>query len=203
MTGWRLEGTVLIACSCDWGCPCNVNARPTKGHCEGGWTWVIDSGHHGDVRFDGRAFSIFAKWPGAIHEGNGRAISFIDERTNEAQREMLGRLVRGELGGPWEIFINTYAIEGPEPASYRIDLADHATTLRVGDAVQLEIQPITNPVTGAEIHPELLLPEGLVLNRAALAASKVFRVDDGVSFDHSGQYSAFGRFEYEGTSKGP
>jgi hypothetical protein len=42
----------------------------------------------------------------------------------------------------------------------------------------------------------IVLPEGLVLKRAALAASKVFRVGDGLDFDHSGQYAAFGRFAY-------
>ena len=28
----------------DFGCPCNFNARPTTGKCEGGWTWIIDEG---------------------------------------------------------------------------------------------------------------------------------------------------------------
>lgn len=197
MDGWRFEGTVLIACNCDWGCPCNVNARPTKGHCEGGWTWMIDRGHHGDVRLDGLALSVYAQWPGAIHEGNGRAFALIDERADEAQGAVLTRLVRGELGGPWGIFINTYTLEGPEASRYQIELAEYATSLRVGDSVHLEIQPIRNPVTGAEAHPELLLPEGLVLKRAGLATSKTFRVADGVSYDYSGQYAAFGRFEYE------
>ena len=27
---WTLTGTVLIACNCDWGCPCNFNALPTQ-----------------------------------------------------------------------------------------------------------------------------------------------------------------------------
>jgi hypothetical protein len=36
-TKWKLKGTVLIACNCDYGCPCNFNALPTHGHCEGGW----------------------------------------------------------------------------------------------------------------------------------------------------------------------
>src|SRR5262245_31089803 len=38
---WELTGTVLVACNCDWGCPCNFNARPTAGKCEGGWTWHV------------------------------------------------------------------------------------------------------------------------------------------------------------------
>jgi len=32
---WKLKGKVLVACNCDWGCPCNFNARPTTGKCEG------------------------------------------------------------------------------------------------------------------------------------------------------------------------
>ena len=46
---WHLTGQVLVACNCDWGCPCNFNARPTKGKCEGGWTWHVVTGAYGDV----------------------------------------------------------------------------------------------------------------------------------------------------------
>ena len=44
---WTLKGTLMIACNCDYGCPCNVNGRPTTGKCEGGWTWHIESGSYG------------------------------------------------------------------------------------------------------------------------------------------------------------
>lgn len=196
---WHVSGTVLIACSCDWGCPCNVNARPTKGYCEGGWTWIIDEGREGDVALDGLAVSVYCKWPGAIHEGNGRAIAFMDERADDGQREVLGRLIRGDIGGPWQIFINTYTLADLQPARYEINLADYETTLRIGDVVHLEIEPMRNPVSGAESHAELFLPEALVVHRSTLAASKVFTVQDGISFDYSGQYTAFGRFEYEGS----
>jgi hypothetical protein len=42
----------------------------------------------------------------------------------------------------------------------------------------------------------VLLPEGLVVKRGGLAASAVFRVKDELALDHSGQYAAFGRFQY-------
>jgi len=71
---WTLKGTLMIACNCDYGCPCNVNGRPTAGKCEGGWTWHIESGSYGTTALDGLNFSIFADWPGAIHEGGGQAI---------------------------------------------------------------------------------------------------------------------------------
>jgi hypothetical protein len=42
----------------------------------------------------------------------------------------------------------------------------------------------------------MLLPEGLVVKRGSLAASTVFRVKGDVAYDHSGQYAAYGRFDY-------
>ena len=201
MADWTLSGTVLISCNCDWGCPCNFNARPTKGFCQGGWAWDIDKGRVDGVAVDGLAVSLYARWPAAIHEGGGEAVAFIDDRADDAQRRALERLVRGELGGPWGIFRGTYRLAGPVSARHRFEHADHRTRLEIGDVVQLELKPITNPVTGAEVHPEMLLPEGLVVKRAALAASQRFEVQqDPVAYDHSGQYTAFGRFEYAGAA---
>ena len=41
-TRWQLQGTVGVACNCDYGCPCNFNALPSKGKCEGQWTWHVE-----------------------------------------------------------------------------------------------------------------------------------------------------------------
>ncbi len=196
MSDWHLKGTIVIACNCDFGCPCNFNAPPTRGKCEGGWVWAIEDGQVRGVRVDGLAIAVYADWPGAIHEGGGRAVSYLDDRADADQRDGLTRLVRGELGGPWGIFINTYELIGPEPARFEIQFADYDSRLRIGEVVELELQKIRNPVTQAEVHPEMILPEGLVLKRGRLAASKVFRVRDGVRYDHSGQYAALGPFAY-------
>jgi hypothetical protein len=193
---WRLNGNVLIACNCDWGCPCNFNARPSRGHCEGGWIWLIEHGHVGDVRLDGLGLAVFSDWPAAIHEGGGRAAAYLDDRADEAQRSALTRVLQGELGGPWGIFRKTYELAGPSVARFDVHVAAHASRATIGNAVELELQAIRNPVTQAETHPEIVLPEGLVVKRGNAAASKVFRVHDGVEYDHSGQYAAFGPFEY-------
>src|SRR5439155_1301671 len=85
------DGTLMIACNCDYGCPCNVNGLPTTGDCEGGWTWHIEKGRYGGTALDGLNFSVFADWPGAIHEGGGRAVAYVDERADEAQEQALTR----------------------------------------------------------------------------------------------------------------
>jgi hypothetical protein len=118
MSQWKLSGRVLISCNCDWGCPCNFQAPPSRGKCEGGWVWAIEQGHVGDVRVDGLRIALYSDWPGAIHEGGGRAVCYMDERADDAQRDALTRLLRGQLGGPWGIFSNTYQLEVPSrPAS--------------------------------------------------------------------------------------
>lgn len=196
MAAWGVNGNVLIACNCDYGCPCNFNARPSKGFCEGGWIWLIEKGHLDDVRLDGLGIALYAKWPGAIHEGGGRAACYMDDRATADQRAALRRVLRGEVGGPWGIFIKTYELAEPVAAPFDVHLADYGSRVKIGSAVELELQTIRNPVTQAEVHPEVVLPEGLVVKRGSMAASKVFRVRDGLQVDHSGQYAAFGRFEY-------
>src|SRR5437762_54448 len=195
-TTWRLEGTLLIACNCDYGCPCNFNAPPSHGKCEGGWIWHVEEGRFGNVSLDGLAMSVFCDWPGAIHEGGGKAICLYDERADEAQAEAIEALARGRHGGPWGIFINTYEFEDVRPSSFELHLDDLASKVKIGDAVELELMTIKNPVTGAEVHPRALLPEGLVCKEMSLGASARYSVDDRISYDHGGQYAAIAPFDY-------
>ena len=196
MASWQLNGSVLIACNCDFGCPCNFNARPSRGHCEGGWIWVVREGHLEDVRLDGLGVALFADWPGAIHEGGGRAACYLDDRADERQRSALARVLRGEVGGPWGLFAKTYELTGPDAAHFDVKVAAHESRATIGDLIELELEAIRNPVTQALVHPEVLLPEGLVVKRGSMAASKIFRVRGEVHYDHSGQYAAFGSFDY-------
>ena len=119
--GWRLNGTVLVACNCDWGCPCNFNARPTTGKCEGGWTWHVEGGAYGEIGLQGLNFSVYVNWPGAIHEGNGEGLILIDERADARQRAAIEELVGGKVGGPWGVLGWTWpTVHGPYPASYDV-----------------------------------------------------------------------------------
>jgi hypothetical protein len=196
---WTLKGTVVIACNCDYGCPCNFNARPTHGKCEGGWTWHVTEGSFGRVRLDGLTFSLFVNWPGAIHEGGGEALVLIDERADEEQRQAISTLVSGEVGGPWGTLAWTWpTVHGPKLVAYEIELNGVASRIRAGDALEVESRNITNPVNGAQVHPAIVLPEGIIVKTAELGCSSVFRVGADLPMDHSGQYTAVGPFEYAG-----
>jgi hypothetical protein len=196
---WRLRGQVLVACNCDWGCPCNFNALPTTGKCEGGWTWHIEQGSFDDVALDGLNLSVYVTWPGAIHEGNGEALLLIDERADGAQRAAIETLIGGTVGGPWGILGGTWpTVHGPYAVAYAAEFDGVRTRVRCGDHVEIECGPIRNPVTGAEATPGVVLPQGIIFKRGDLGATTRFRVSGGIEYDHSGQYMAVGPFEYAG-----
>jgi hypothetical protein len=196
---WKLKGQVVIACNCDYGCPCNFNARPTQGKCEGGWTWHVEEGAFDGADLAGLNFSVYVNWPGAIHEGDGEGVILIDERANDEQRAAIETLVSGSVGGPWGVLGWTWpTIHGPHAVPYELQLDGLATKLRAGDVVEIEVDKIRNPVTRDEVTPGVVLPQGLIFKEGDLGTSSTFRVHDGISYDHSGQYTAVGPFEYSG-----
>ncbi len=106
--------------------------------------------------------------------------------------------MRGEAGGPWAIFITTYDLDGPHSAPYDVEVAGERSSYRIGANAELQVEPIRNPVTGNDVHPRLLLPEGLLTPDLGLYRSQKFRVDGGISYDHSGRYAAVGAFANTG-----
>src|SRR5207244_4238152 len=83
----RLEGEWLKNCNCAFGCPCDFNARPTEGYCEGLVGMRITKGHFENTKLDGVVFAAVVHFPGALHEGNGQLQPIIDERATPEQRE--------------------------------------------------------------------------------------------------------------------
>jgi hypothetical protein len=196
---WHMRGHVILACNCDYGCPCNFNGLPTTGKCEGNWNWHIEQGSFGDVPLSGLSIGVAVNWPGAIHEGNGEALIVLDERADERQRNALKALVSGQAGPPWKIIGATIAkVHGPEYARFEVSVNGYASSVKAGRYITLQMQPVRNPVTKVEVHPRAVLPEGFVFKEGELGASSTFRIAGPVSFDHSGRYAAVAPFDYQG-----
>jgi hypothetical protein len=109
MTYWEFSGRELVNCNCEYGCNCQFNALPDKGHCQAVAGIQIDEGHHGDTRLDGLRIAAIFKWPGAVHEGNGEAIAFVDKRADEKQRDALLRIMTGQDTDPMATMFAVYA----------------------------------------------------------------------------------------------
>ncbi len=75
---WTLKMEILMACNCDWGCPCGFEAPPTHGTCEAALAYRIIEGNYGGEALDGLAWVLGAFWPGPLHERNGRGVVYLD-----------------------------------------------------------------------------------------------------------------------------
>ena len=79
-TSWRIRGDALEACSCDYGCPCQFGADPSKGFCEGVVGLHIQDGNYGNTRLSGLNLVLILRSPGACPInppscGVGKAVS--------------------------------------------------------------------------------------------------------------------------------
>ena len=70
------------------------------------------------------------------------------------------------------------------------------SSYKIGDRAELQMTSIKNPVSGAEVQASVGLPTGLVFTEGWCAASTVFRVNGGVSYDHSGKQAEYAPFSY-------
>jgi hypothetical protein len=199
---WTMNGILLGACNCDWGCPCSFNAPPTHGKCEGAYLWHIEEGEIGGLSLNGLNLAYVAHSPGPLHECKAISQRIFDEKARPEQREALVQLTSGKLGGPWRIFAAVTAkwLE-PLTASFDVNVADLNSHARVGDYLEMTLAPILNPVTQEVEQIYLDKPTGFTSTRAAIGRSLTFRVNAGLQYEHDGQYAEFSHFQYSGEAE--
>ena len=196
---WTVKGTLIGACNCDWGCPCNFDAPPTYGWCQGTYVWHIQEGWLGDTVLDGLYMSLATESPGALHEGHLTTQFIIDARADDGQRRALLRLLSGEVGGPFEIFAAiTETLLDPLFGPFEGSMNGLDSHINVPNILELSLTPIKNPVTGLVEVVQLLKPTGFTSTKTDLGASSVYRLTAGMRHEHSGKYGEFAPFEYSG-----
>lgn len=194
---WSIKGPELSACNCDWGCPCQFNALPSRGNCRAVVALRIDEGHFGDVKLDGlKAVGVFA-WPGAIHEGHGEGLAIIDERADAKQRDALLKILSGQETEPFATIFNVVAAMTEKfhepvfkPIEFEVDQEKRIGRFKVDGIVETKAEPIRNPVTGAEHRAKVVLPHGFEYLEAEYASSTV-STSDPIKNNWSGRHAHF------------
>lgn len=181
MTRWSFEADFIQACSCDYGCPCEFSAPPTKGFCEGVGAWRIIKGSFGEVNLESLGLGFAARWPKAIHEGNGTAAIFVDERATPAQREALLHIASGKAGGlPFEILVTTISkFLEPEFVPFQFQLNGRNSSVKVGKALDVALEPIKNPVTGQPESVRIEHSTGFIFQQAECVSAARMNTDIG------------------------
>jgi hypothetical protein len=198
---WLIKGPKTASCSCDYGCPCEFNARPTHGMCEGLEAHLIEEGYFGDVRLDGLIVAARYRWPGPVHEGGGLVQGVIDERASAAQREALFTILGGKEQEPtalYNIYGSTIETELEPvfaPIEFACDIAAGTGRLMVPGVMEMSIEPIRNPVTGRPHRAVIRLPEGFEFREAEVASGR-FRGSGELAFDNRDCYACLTRVAY-------
>lgn len=174
---WRMRGPEILNCNCAWGCPCQFNALPTHGHCSAIVAMRIDEGHFGNVGLSGIGWASMFRWPGAIHEGGGEALAIVDERADQKQRDAILTILSGGETEPGATIFNVFAavidtLHEPMslPIRFSVDIERRIGSVTVDGLSQTDVEPIRNPVTGAEHRARVMLPEGFEYREAEYAS---------------------------------
>jgi hypothetical protein len=194
---WRIKGPELSTCNCDYGCPCQFNALPTRGNCRAVVALRVDEGHFGDVRLDGvKAVGVFA-WPGAIHEGHGEGLGIIDESANPRQREAILKILTGQETEPFatifsvvSAMMETFHEPLFKPITFEADQEKRIGRFSVAGIVDARAEPIKNPVTGAEHRARVMLPHGFEYAEAEYASSTT-KTMGAIENDWTGRHAHF------------
>ena len=192
---WMIRTRQLGACSCDYGCPCEFNAPPTRLPCEGVMAMEITEGHFGDVQLDGLRVAGVFRWPGAVHEGDGTWWSIIDKSATEEQVEALFTILGGQEQEPTTGFAIYGATVDHEPdplfadIEFEWDIEGRSGRFVVAGVLEANIVPIRNPVTD-EPHFITIRPHDGFEFREAEMASANFWAKGELEQNHAKRFAA-------------
>jgi hypothetical protein len=200
MKKWWWKASYIETCNCAHGCACNLTMIPTDNTCQAIDAWQISEGEYDGTKLNGTGLALILRWPNPIHEGNGRAVVFIDERAAEKQRAALAEIGTGQAGpgGPFEVFATTYA-EPPEVrfGPFEFERDGKRGHLRLGEVARAEIGPVHSAMDNAEADAHMLLPSGFIWQDGVIVNtdSCVVKVP-GLEFSHRDSSAFFSEVEY-------
>lgn len=171
---WSMEADYLQTCNCDYGCPCEFEAPPTMGYCQGLGAYRIKKGSYGDVDLSGLGFAFVIDFPGPMHKGNGTGGWIIDEKANPKQREALNAILSGQAGGmPFEIFsaLITKKME-PQFAPITFNLNGRQSSVKIGTLMAATMEAIKNPVSGEDEQIRVEHGTGFIFKSAECVSAK-------------------------------
>ena len=180
MTPWEIHAVVVANCNCAYGCPCQFDALPTYGTCEAADGFQVEKGFYGEVSLDGLSAGMLAKWPGPIHEGDGERLIIIDDQATADQRNALEKIISGEdteelatifwvVNAMTTIRLETLYL----PVTIEADIEARRGRVVVDGVFELNVEPIKNPVTGAEHRARIEIPDGFEFTTAEMASGSV------------------------------
>ena len=202
---WRMKGEYLKNCNCWATCTCDTIGVPApfKG-CEGALGMRIQEGDFNGLSLSGLTWACTYHWPGALHEGNGTVVAYIDKKANPEQVNAIATILTGQAGGPWfEVLASIVTkVEGPHlvDIQFEFDKDKRRAKLAVADAFETTSEPLIVPATGDEQRVIVRLPTGMEYKEMEVGQTGVLKSKGTISFDHKKTHSSLALVDH--TNKG-
>jgi hypothetical protein len=198
-TTWYLKGDYFESCNCTILCPCIHNPRnaPTEGHCDVALAFHIQDGRFNDTRLDGLNFMTAVWTPTVMAEGNWKTAMYIDERANAAQRDALGQILAGTMGGPmerWRRLTGDFLGLSFVPITYKMEGKTRSVTIPniidfniegIQARGQEDVMTLTN--TAHPVSASLALAQG----------TRNTYTDHGMHWDNTGRNGHYAAFDWK------
>jgi hypothetical protein len=169
--------------------------------------WHINNGEFGDVRLDGLNVLALGSFEGNLWAGNTKATMgiFMDERSDQRQRDALQTIFGGRGGGFPATFASLIGeLRGIEFALIEFELAPDLKRwrARVPGKVEASAEALTGPTTPPGKLVQTLNPPGSEVGPGGAATwgvATASRADAmGFSFDYPGRSSKHIPFSWSG-----
>jgi hypothetical protein len=203
MAEWRMKGEYLKNCSCVPGCPCDTHGYPGPNEfCESAIGMNITEGNFDGTDLSGLHWIVVVHWPKALHDGNGTADVYIDERADDGQREALGKILSGQAGGPIFEILSTIitTVHGPHyvPIEWEFDKGARRARMAAPGRIETTSEPMIVP--GAPDQPEqrviVQIPDGFEYKESEVAQTEMLSSSGEVKFDWKGTHSSLAHVEH-------
>ncbi|HUG80386.1 MAG TPA: DUF1326 domain-containing protein [Bryobacterales bacterium] len=185
----------LEACNCNHGCGCQFAGFPDHGFCEAVMGLEVIEGHYGSTDLSGARLVLAAKWPKAIHEGNGTCVLFIGDEATPEQVEGLGMIFSGQAGGmPWEAIAGTMvSVTGPIVTKIDMKVDGNQSSFNVPGFVEMRLTALSDVMSGEPKDVHIVYPQGGFLwDDARIGTTETMRVQhEALSFEHPGRFAAY------------
>ena len=142
---WSLKGSYVETCSCDLICPCyaSFDHGATYDYCRVMLVFSIREGEIEGTDIAGLRIAAIAETPKVMTEGNWKLGVFVDQNATEEQADKLVKVFTGQLGGPMAGLAPLVGeMLGVERAKIEVVDDGHRHSVRVGDAIDFEIEDI-------------------------------------------------------------
>jgi hypothetical protein len=199
---WEMQGLEFVNCNCAWGCPCQFNGLPTYGNCRAMGFAQIDKGHFGDVPLDGLRWGVLMAWPGAVHFGNGKLQTIVEDRATPQQRKAIETITHGGETEPgsliWQVFSTTITEFLPtlfKPIDLAIDYQARTARVTVPGVLEGSGESIRNPVTNAPHQVQVTMPTGFEFTDSEVLSGRT-RATGPIELDLDGSHAHLARLHW-------